>query len=1111
MSGENKHTEYDDIAKSKYFNKRWYLRKYTDVARKGVDPVLHYLNNGWKEGRNPGPKFDTKKYLEYNSDVRKANINPLLHYERNGKYETSRVLSIKRCNRFLYSLCFFVHKIIRKKKVKNILLISHELTYTGAPLSLLKAAQVLKEEGYNIITVSLVDGDLKQEFEKVGKVVISKKLEKILELATHADFAIVNTVIPYDVYNMLKHFVPTVWWVREPGNILEKKLFIKQIFIEADNVYAMSPFSRKEFLKYNGSIKVIKHGFDDCGKGAIPYPKKTTFAVVGSVCYHKGQDIFIEAIKKLPAKIREKADFIIIGRISPNYKDFDKLEIPSCIRLLAPINDTEEMMGFYSNISCAVVPSREEPTSRVSIEAMMMGRPVIMSDQVGAQYLINKNNGYIFKNEDSKQLAEIIESVIKSPSKLKNMGRAARKAYLENNSIPVYRKNLMNMLYDTTKRFYHKKVLVHIHLFYHDQLNWFLSRLKNITCDYDLWVTVTENNKATTQKIKKFKKDAHILKVPNRGYDVYPFWLVLQNISLSDYDAVLKLHTKNKRRNKWVKNGISYNGFAWRNDLINPLVGSKRLFNKSLKTLGKDGVGMVGSANLIGEKENAEQSKNTKLLCDNMGIKYTKNGAFVCGTMFLIRPSLLYVFQKYPFKETDFSSESITGSTGTVAHSLETVFGLIVADKDMRLVGVNNFITLCKGLKVKIKNAYIDFVKAVKHRKKDIDYIAHSKYFNKKWYLRKYPDVANEHVDPVQHYFTYGWKEGRQPGPNFNPKFYLENNVDVKKAKVDPLLHYEKYGRHEGRVISKRLSLKPLSVKEFDDVVKSKSGNVVDLDIPVIVSLTTFPGRIGIVHKTIQSLKNQSFKADKIILYLSEKEFPKKMREIPTSLKELQDNRFEIHWVKKTLFSFQKLIPALKEYPEAIIVTADDDILYSRNWLELLVSAYQESPNCIHCHRAHRIKFKHGKVMSYNDWAKERRNESVAYNNFLTGVGGVLYPPHCLDEDITNDKVFLKICPKADDIWIWAMALKHHTKIHVLKENITSLDVTPGSQDGACLFKINTGEKCYNDVQLQNVFEKYPEVFTLIKSERKTNRLLAYLLYPYYLFEFFRCKGNKVR
>ena len=165
------------------------------------------------------------------------------------------------------------------------------------------------------------------------------------------------------------------------------------------------------------------------------------------------------------------------------------------------------MMGFYSNISCAVVPSREEPTSRVSIEAMMMGRPVIMSDQVGAQYLINKNNGYIFKNEDSKQLAEIIESVIKSPSKLKNMGKAARKAYLENNSIPVYRKNLMNMLYDTTKRFYHKKVLVHIHLFYHDQLNWFLSRLKNITCDYDLWVTVTENNKATTQKIKKFKKD----------------------------------------------------------------------------------------------------------------------------------------------------------------------------------------------------------------------------------------------------------------------------------------------------------------------------------------------------------------------------------------------------------------------------------------------------------------------------------------------------------------------------------------------------------------------------------------------------------------------------
>lgn len=1103
--------DYHCIANSKFFDRKWYLKKYKDVANKGVDPVKHYLELGWKEGRNPGPDFDTNKYLDYNIDVKNAKINPLLHYERNGKFEADRIVETNVCNSLVYKFYSFAHKFIRKDKVKNILLVSNELTHTGASISLLKAAQIFNEMGYKVTTVSIVGGSLIDDFKKEGSVTITKKLENVLKIASRCDFAIVNTLWPYDIYNMLKDFLPTVWWIREPSSILSKNEFIKKALISAKNVYAMSPFSRNEFLKFNAGIKVIKHGMDDFGETQISLPRKTTFAVIGTICDRKGQDVFVTAINKIPVSIRNKAEFLIVGKKSPKYNAFDELNIPECVKVIPAISNINDMMKFYSNISCVVVPSREEPTSRFAIESMMMGRPVIMSDHVGAQYLVNKHNGFIFRNEDSDQLAEILESMIKSPSKLKNMGKAARKAYLENNSIPVYRKNLMNMLNDTTKKFYKRKILVHIHLFYHNQLNWFLSRLKNITCDYDLWVTVTENNKATTQKIKKFKKDAHILKVPNRGYDIYPFWLVLQKISLSDYDAVLKLHTKNRRKTKWGKNGISYTKFEWRDDLINPLVGSKSLFKKALKTLSANDVGMVGSANLIGNKENVEQAKNTKNFCEEFGITYSKDCPFVCGTMFLMKSSLLYGFQKYSFKDSDFSSTSVTGSTGTLAHSLETVFGLIVADKNMKLAGVQSFITSYKAEILKLKQAYLNFINFIKRQKEDIDYIRHSKFFDKKWYLKTYPDVAEEHADPALHYLMYGWKEGRQPGPRFNPKFYLDNNLDVKRAKVNPLLHYEKHGKHEGRVVSKKRSKSPLSVKEYYDAVKSKSAEAIAIDKPVIISLTTFPGRISIVHETIRSLKNQSFKPDKIVLYLSEKEFPKKMREIPNTLKELQDEIFEIHWIKKTLFSFQKLIPTLKEYPDAVIVTADDDILYSRNWLKLLVRAYQENPTNIHCHRAHRITFKRGQVRSYNDWEMGKRDESIAYNNFLTGVGGVLYPPHCLDEEIINDRLFLKLCPKADDIWIWAMALRHHTKIHVLKENITALELTPGSQEGACLCKINTGEECYNDVQLRNVFKKYPEVLTLIKSERKTNRLLAYLLYPYYLFEFFRCKGNKVR
>ena len=44
--------EYKLISKSKYFDKKWYLASYPEVNETGLDPVMHYLRIGWKEGKN---------------------------------------------------------------------------------------------------------------------------------------------------------------------------------------------------------------------------------------------------------------------------------------------------------------------------------------------------------------------------------------------------------------------------------------------------------------------------------------------------------------------------------------------------------------------------------------------------------------------------------------------------------------------------------------------------------------------------------------------------------------------------------------------------------------------------------------------------------------------------------------------------------------------------------------------------------------------------------------------------------------------------------------------------------------------------------------------------
>ena len=62
------------------FDGGWYLQRNPDVRNAGVNPLDHFVRNGWKEGRNPHPLFDVRWYLETNPDVRAARVNPLQHF-----------------------------------------------------------------------------------------------------------------------------------------------------------------------------------------------------------------------------------------------------------------------------------------------------------------------------------------------------------------------------------------------------------------------------------------------------------------------------------------------------------------------------------------------------------------------------------------------------------------------------------------------------------------------------------------------------------------------------------------------------------------------------------------------------------------------------------------------------------------------------------------------------------------------------------------------------------------------------------------------------------------------------------------------------------------------
>ena len=251
---------------------------------------------------------------------------------------------------------------------------------------------------------------------------------------------------------------------------------------------------------------------------------------------------------------------------------------------------------------------------------------------------------------------------------------------------------------------------------------------------------------------------------------------------------------------------------------------------------------------------------------------------------------------------------------------------------------------------------------------------------------------------------------------------------------------------------------------------KCVTGNITTPDL--IVSLTTYGRRVQSVYYTIVSLMRQTMKPDMIILWLDYDNWNES--NIPMSLKKLQQQGLTIKYCKD-LKSYKKLIPALNEYPDAMIVTCDDDIYYRSNMVERLVKAFKADPTKIYAHRAHQITFTNGYVDSYNNWPEEI-SDKVGVSVFPTSGGGTLYKKNLLHADICNETLFMKLSPKADDVWHFFMGNLEKTQNVVLPYKgyiYLPLDVFyQALHKGSNLASSNFNE-CMNDKQIQAIMEHY--------------------------------------
>lgn len=241
-----------------------------------------------------------------------------------------------------------------------------------------------------------------------------------------------------------------------------------------------------------------------------------------------------------------------------------------------------------------------------------------------------------------------------------------------------------------------KRILVHTHIYYeflYPELKKCLLNLSDYDCDY--FFTLVENNTTLIQDIKDSFPNAKVEVLKNLGFDLGPFVHVINEVNLSDYSYVIKLHTKRDIPTR--ESFARFAGPRWRDALLK-FIKDKDTFRKVLKRLEDNkSIGMHGpnisTFNKRCDEHDAYRATENFIQSHHLPLKRFK---FVAGTMFMVRAELLELIKKLNFSQNDFESPDITHEGCQMAHIFERFCGYAVISQGYKIVDCTTNVFISK-------------------------------------------------------------------------------------------------------------------------------------------------------------------------------------------------------------------------------------------------------------------------------------------------------------------------------------------------------------------------------------------------------------------------------
>lgn len=444
------------LKNSPYFDAKYYMKNYPECGRTEQDAIRHYLAVGFKNGCNPSPLFDNDAYRSCYTDIFFGDINPLIHWLKHGRDEGRVICPVDTENTTQYPTV----------DSGTILLVSHEMSLTGAPIALMNLARALQKHGKKFLILSPAPGKLESELQRYNLpyfvdnklfVRLQNKNSQTVQFLQQFDTVLLNTIVCAKYAHLIRPYVKKLMlWVHDGalGYANESRMVdLESEYKHLDVIYSVGRYSKSFTDKYTrGPSGVLLYGIDDVSAG-VPQQsdtkrKKLVFGIFGTCDMRKAQQDFVIAVKKLPRHIRENCEFNVVGRLSNN-RYCKKLK---SIARGTPVHFTgelthDETLREMARTDVVVCASVDDPMPIVCTEAMMLNKPVICSDHTGtASFIKDGENSFLYRLGMDK-LSAVMARAYENRASLPDMGVRWNMVYQKNFTPTVFEQNVLDVFF----------------------------------------------------------------------------------------------------------------------------------------------------------------------------------------------------------------------------------------------------------------------------------------------------------------------------------------------------------------------------------------------------------------------------------------------------------------------------------------------------------------------------------------------------------------------------------------------------------------------------------------------------------------------------------------